>query len=68
MKHSADLLYSQWKHRDAACLYRKLLELVPSENSGVVRELRDSLARSLLKLGEGESAGKEAEQLVRERV
>lgn len=67
MKHSADLLYSQWCYRDAVSLYRKLLERVP-ENSGMVRELRDSLARSLLKLGDGGSARREAEQLVRESV
>lgn len=66
MKYKADLMYSQNNHRESAYLYRRLLELVPQENSCVVRELRDSLVRSLLKLGDGESARREAEQLVRE--
>lgn len=65
-KYRADLLYSQNNPRESASLYRKLLDLVPPENSCVVKELRDSLARSLLKLGDGESAKREAEQLVRE--
>ena len=66
MKYRADLLYSQRSHQNAVNLYRRLLELVPPENRGLEREMRDSLARSLLKVGDGEAARIEAEQLVRE--
>jgi len=64
MKHRADLYYLLHRHREAASLYKKLLETVPSESSCVGRELRDGLARSLLQIGEAEAARKEAEKLV----
>ena len=64
MKHKADLLYHRQQYQEAASLYGKLLVLVPETNACVSREVRDGLARSYLKLGEGELAHQTAERLV----
>lgn len=64
MKHKADLLYHHQQHKEAACLYGTLLARVPETNTCVSREVRDGLARSYLKLGEGELAYQTAERLV----
>ena len=67
-KHKADLFYYQREYRKASELYKQLLAAVPTSNACVTKELRDGLARSYLKLGEGELAKQEAEKLVRKRV
>ena len=65
MKYKADLFYYQGDHCESARLYKNLLDLVPKENGCVIRELRDALARSLLKIGHAKAAKTEVQQLVR---
>lgn len=65
-KHRADLFYFQKQYKEAAELYRKILGLVPSNNSCVLREITGALARCYLQLGRGKSAKREAEKLVKE--
>ena len=61
----ADLFYYQGDHCESARLYKNLLDLVPKENGCVIRELRDALARNLLKIGHAEAAKTEVQQLVK---
>lgn len=68
MKYKADLFYSQGKYLEAIILFKELVDMVPKENSCVVRELRDALARSYLQVGDAEAAKKEVLQLVRSQV
>ncbi len=64
MKHTAALFYYEKNYPESARLYKELLGLVPKENACVTRELKDALARSLVKIGEAETALKKVEELV----
>lgn len=64
-KHKADLLYLEKEYRAASELYQEMQGVVPSSNTCVVREIRDSLTRCYLRLGEAKLARQEAQELVR---
>ncbi len=65
LKYRGDLLYLQRQYSAAVACYESSLRAVPPGKSVVVRELRESIARSRLRLKQPQEGLDKACQLVR---